>query len=471
MINRRKFLGEASCAGMGYLTLLNTIVNLKAINAAAISNSTVASNTGYKAIVCIGNAGGNDSFNMLVPYDQTSYDEYELTRGANAVAIPRSDLLDLDFNNGGKEFALNPNMPELKELFNASKASLISNVGTLVQPTTLADYENDNFLPKGLYSHNDQIQEWHTSIANERTFIGWAGRVNDLLQDQNTNDLISMNITLSGINVLQSGNSTISYAVDRNQGSVGITGYNSALTAGRDYIRTKAIDSLLVDTYMNMFEQTYINTLSTAKDAHAVFSAALDNSTVYAADDFPDTTLGESLEMVAKIVEVQAALGMTRQIFFIDIGGWDHHSELINTQGAMLSDVSSCLKSFMDALETLGMQDDVLTINLSEFGRTLTWNGGGTDHAWGGNVWVMGGTGLINGKQIFGTYPSLALENNDSNVHPRGRLIPTISTDEYFAEIAKWFGVPPVDLPYVFPNIGNFYNPYSSDYPIGFIKQ
>ncbi len=455
---------------MGALTFLNSVLNLKAMNAAAISNSALDED--YKAIVCILKAGGNDSFNMLVPYDQVHYDQYAATRGVGnaGVAIDRNELLPLNYNNAGREFAINPNMPELQGLFNQGKASFISNIGTLVRPTNSTDYFNKYKLPKGLYSHSDQEQEWQTGIPDERTFYGWGGRISDLLMDTNENQAISMNISLAGQNTFMTGNTAFPFAINRNNGSEGMDYYDPDNSNVKMRARAQSIDNLIGQEYQNIFEKTYMKTIGSARDADILFSAALDQSVQFDDGFFPDSQLGESLEMITRVIDVQEELGFRRQIFFVRIGGWDHHSELLNTQGAMLADVSSCLQSFMNGLEQIGYEDQVLTVNLSEFSRTLTWNGGGTDHAWAGNVWVTGGPNLINGQQVYGDDPSLDLENSEQNIHQRGRLIPTISTDEYFAEIAKWFGVPDSDLSYVLPNITEFYDPYSTDMPIGFLN-
>jgi uncharacterized protein (DUF1501 family) len=147
------------------------------------------------------------------------------------------------------------------------------------------------------------------------------------------------------------------------------------------------------------------------------------------------------------------------------MGGWDHHDEVITNQEMMLPVVSAALSEFNSAMIELGVLNDVTTFTASDFGRTLTSNGRGSDHAWGGNHMIMGGA--VQGGDIYGQYPNLYLGNSlDTG---RGRLIPTTSIDEYFAELALWFGVSRQDLELVLPNIRRFYDPTSSGTPLGLV--
>ncbi len=170
------------------------------------------------------------------------------------------------------------------------------------------------------------------------------------------------------------------------------------------------------------------------------------------------------MEMIAKTIGARDALGMRRQIFFVDYGGWDHHDELLNNQNEMLGVLSKGMSAFQASMQELGMAEQVTTFTISDFARTLTSNGNGTDHGWGGNALVMGGA--VNGSRMYGQYPSLALKSAlDLGI---GVLIPKLSTDEYFAELALWLGVSPSDLPLMFPNLGNFYTP-GTGAPLGFL--
>lgn len=465
-VKRREFLGQISCAGMGYMTLMNSLINLKAMNASAISNSSAM---GYKAIVCILQAGGNDSFNTLIPRSTLKYNEYATTR--SNLAIPQADVLPLYPTNstGGHDYGVHPVMGGVQQLFNDGKLSFISNIGTLMEYMTKAEYQsNQKTVPLGLKSHSDQIQQWQTAIMDKRTAVGWGGRVADIINDQGNSGKISMNVTLSGTNIFQSGNNTIEYAINEN-GSIGINQYGNT---GHSIhaLRTAAIDNMISQNYQDIFKKTFVNTIEQSRDAHIEFTSALNNFAGFPDAMFnPDNPVSMDLKMIASTIGMKDTLGFNRQIFFLNFGGWDHHDDLLPKQDAMLGQLSDALAEFNAGLKHIGMEDDVLTFTTSEFGRTLTSNGDGSDHAWGGNVMVMGGPNLIHGKQIFGTYPSLDLNGPDV-IGSTGVLLPTTATDSYFAEIAKWFDVPTSELNSLFPQLSEFYDVNSSNYPIGFIK-
>ncbi len=456
-LSRRKFLRQASCAGLGYTTLFSTLSNLKCINAAAIDNSSLLLGGDYKALVCISFGGGCDSFNMLMPTNQTAYDEYATSR--SNLAIPRNQILSL--NN--TEHGIHPSMYAVQQLFNDGKLSFLSNVGTLLEPVTKEDaWNNDAKLPLGLFSHSDQTRQWQTSIPNQRVAVGWGGKIADLIGDTNDNESISLNISLSGRNIFQTGNRTIDFTVDRYDDQPGIIGYNENwwLNAAKK----RSIEGMLEIQQEDLFKKTYANILGTAIDANLLLGEALESVTIETTFSKNDLSIG--LQKIAKIMAARQTLGMKRQIFFLDYGGWDHHDEVLMAQEEMLGEVSHALEEFKNALEELGLFDQVTTFTMSEFGRTLTSNGNGTDHGWGGNTMVMGGA--VNGGQIFGNYPSLAL-NSELEVGG-GVFIPTTSVDEYFSELAIWLGVSPSALSDIFPNIGNFYDANSSELPIGFLN-
>jgi len=464
-VSRRKFVRQVSCAGMGYMTLMNSLLNFKAMNAAAISNSSI---NGYKAIVCILQAGGNDSFNMLIPRNTSKYNEYLAAR--SNLAIPQNEILPIyPTNSDGNQYGVHPNMSGVQNLFNSGKLSFLTNVGTLIGPLTKSEYVNNSVsLPLGLFSHSDQIQQWQTAILDNRTITGWGGKIADLIGDQNGNPRISMNVTLSGTNIFQTGNNTIEYAIS-NEGSIGMQGHNPQSDWIFEQLKTQAINNIIEHNYQDIFKNTYAKTLVNARDNHAEFTSALNTFNGFAGGMFnPENPVSQDLRMIAHTIAVRNTLDFKRQIFFVTVGGWDHHDELLDTQYDMLGGLSQALSEFNTGLQAIGMENDVLTFTISEFGRTLTSNGDGTDHAWGGNVMVMGGNSLINGQKIYGTYPSLILEG-PSDVGD-GVILPTTSTDEYFAEISKWFGVPNSDLGFLFPQLGNFYNINSNAMPIGFIN-
>ena len=463
--SRRRFLGQASCSAVGATSLFSSLLNLRSAGAlaqpaAAIPGAAPPPGDDYRALVCLFLAGGNDSFNMLVPRGSTEHAEYATIRGD--LALPAASLLPITpATSDGREYGLHPGMPEVQQLFDAGQLALVANVGSLVEPTTKAGIlAGSAKLPLGLYSHSDQIMHWQTSIPDQRASLGWAGRTADLLNTANTNTQVSMNISLGGTNVFQSGSQVVPYSIQPT-GSVGINGYDGMDPF--DQLRTTAINSLLDQQYQNLFMDTFAKTKRGAIDAHLLFSDAL-GMVPALTTTFSPNPVSQSFQMVARTIAARQSLGVRRQTFFILFGGWDHHDEVINAQAAMLPVVSKGLGEFHAALTELGVLNDVITFTASDFARTLTSNGQGSDHAWGGNHIVMGGP--VIGGDLYGTYPQL-YENNDLDTG-RGRLIPTTSCDEYFAELALWLGVAPSDLPTVLPNIDRFYTAGSSP-PIGFL--
>ena len=455
-LSRRRFLGQASCAAVGTTALFNTVLNMGMFNSLAAPGAP-----GYKGLVCLFLGGGIDSFNMLVPRGPAEYAEYAAARADLALAV--DTLLPIvPATSDGREYGLHAGLPELQALFEQGNLALVANVGTLVEPTTLQQFQNRSVaLPLGLFSHSDQAMHWQTSVPDQRTAVGWGGRMADVLQAGNCNQNISMNISLSGSNVFQSGNLTAHYTIGP-EGSQGLRDYGE--TTPDALVRTEAIDGLLGLTYHNVFEKTFAARMRSAIDAHVEFSAAIEGlaplQTV-----FSNTGLSQRFRMIAQTIAAREALGMSRQTFFVMAGGWDHHDEVIVNQEAMLPVISQALGEFYSALEEIGVADDVVTFTASDFGRTLSSNGRGSDHAWGGNHLVLGGS--VAGGEIYGQFPPLYLGNPlDVN---RGRMIPTTSVDEYFAEMALWFGVPSTDLELVLPNIARFYSPGSATPPIGFL--
>ena len=456
-ISRRKFLGQASCATIGYTTLLSTLVNLKSMNAMAIDNSMVIGSGDYKALVCIMLEGGNDSFNMLIPTNPTEYNTYSEVR--SNLAIPQADILGLN----GVEYGLHPALNGMQSLFNNGDLSFISNVGTLVEPVTKEQlWNNDTKLPLGLFSHSDQTRQWQTGLPHERSSTGWGGKVADLIGDQNSNQNISMNLSLNGGNVFQTGGTTVPYTLDPYEGSVGINGYDNNWIFNE--LRSKGIDNMLDAHYQDLFKKTYVDVIKVAKQADVEIRSALEGLPEMQTT-FSENDLSNSMSMVAKMIASRDVLGAKRQIFFVEYGGWDHHDEVIDAQNEMYAVLGNALQEFNNAMTELNMNDCVTTFSLSEFGRTMTSNGNGTDHGWGGNVFAMGGP--VKGGRIFGNYPDLTLES--SLEIGGGVYLPTTSCDEYFSELALWLGVSPSSLVDIFPNIGNFYSSGGGTLPIGFL--
>lgn len=465
---RRKFLGQASCTAVGATSLFSTLINLRSAGAIAQlppirPRRRAVQGDDYRALVCLFLAGGNDSFNMLVPRGAAEYGEYAAIRAD--LALARSSLLPLTSSQGdGRKFGVHSAMPEVQQLFESGDLAFVANVGSLVQPTTKAGIEAGTVrVPLGLYSHSDQIAHWQTSLPDQRSSLGWAGRTADLLRSSNSNSLVSMNVSLGGMNVFQSGSRVVPYAIrSSGNGSIGVEGYGDVDPFNR--LRTVAIDSLLDHQYQNLFVNSFAERARSAVDANERFASAL-GGVQPLATQFSANEVSQSFRMIARTIAARQALGVRRQTFFVLFGGWDHHDEVLKAQAAMLPVVSKALHEFHGALNELQMLNNVVTFTASDFARTLTSNGQGSDHAWGGNHMVMGGP--VAGRRIYGAYPQL-YAGNELDMG-RGRLVPTISCDEYFAELASWLGVADSDLTTVLPNLGRFYTPGSTA-PIGFLR-
>ncbi|MEO5912984.1 MAG: DUF1501 domain-containing protein [Luteolibacter sp.] len=458
-LNRRDFMGQANCALISALPIMNTLLNLRLAGSAAAQNGP----GDYKALVCLFLSGGNDSFNMLAPRG-AAYQEYANIR--QSIALPENQLLPINPTvDPGRPLGLHPALPGLQSLFESGKLAFVANVGTLVEHVTKNQYNAGQKLPLGLFSHSDQIEQWQTSIPDNRSGIGWGGRMADLLKSLNTENRFSMNISLDGSNVWQAGNTIAEYAI-RETGADSMTGYNSAYIAGQSLtqIRSAALDSQMALEYQNIFQKSFAKSKKDATAAYDAFTAAT-TVTLPASVTWPSSRLADQLKMVAKTIAGRGNLGQRRNTFFINYGGFDHHSGLIANQAAMLPIVNDAVKAFYDTLVALGAENEVVLYSASDFGRTLTSNSQGSDHAWGGNQFVLGGQ--VKGKRIYGTYPDLY---QDSLLDVgRGRLIPTTSVDEFFAEMALWLGVAKTDLPLVLPNISRFFNTTGSTPPVGFL--
>lgn len=470
-MKRRKFI-QHGCAVLGYTTLFSNLINLKTISA-AISSSVLAGDCDdYKALICFSLTGGNDSFNMLTPYKSegdtgTAYDAYAGVR--DDLALGLDDLIEIESNiDQGRRLSVHKGLHDLKDIYDQGDLAFISNIGSLVEPIPDRDtyYSGSLKVPLGLYSHADQQKHWQTANPLNRNATGWGGKVTEMIDQVNCNDAISMNVSLNGNNIFQQGKSSFAYAINRNKGSIGIQDYNTQNTYFK--LRNTAIDNILDHDYQDAFKNAYADEIQNANDTHQLFSGAIENISLET--EFGTSHLERSFAMIARTIKAANSdtelSKMKRQVFYVDLGGFDVHEEVIQNQNDSYEMINAALKSFYDEMKLAGLNDKVTCFTLSEFGRTLTSNGRGSDHGWGGNVFLMGGS--VQGKSVYGTYPDLSL--NTSLDVGGGVYIPTTSADLYFAEIALWFGVSKTELPLIFPNIGAFYDVYSSSPPLGILK-
>jgi uncharacterized protein (DUF1501 family) len=402
----------------------------------------------YKALVCVFLFGGNDSFNMLVPRSNAEYNVYAASR--QNLAIAQTDLLPITpLNPDGSDYGLHPTMTGLQALFESGQAAFVTNVGPLIEPTTKSQYENGSAnLPPQLFSHNNQQDQWHSLKGKTTTPTGWAGRISDILRDNVTNQQLALNVSLSGNTLFQSGADTIAYTMGAT-GPVQFLGFGDA---GLGLAHRQAFEAIIQANYSSIYERGFAAVQQRAIANADTITNAINNAPALSTV-FPDTPLGNQLQTVARLIAVRNDLSMSRQIFFVATGGFDSHDDQNENQPGLIGGISDALTAFYSATGELGVATDITTFTQSDFGRTLTSNGDGTDHAWGGNQIIMGGS--VIGRRLYGAYPLLQIGGDDDV--GGGRLIPTTSADQYAATLARWFGVTdPADLALVAPNLANF---------------
>jgi uncharacterized protein (DUF1501 family) len=471
--SRRDFLVRTTCAALSASAIQSTVRQWGLANLLATPGPNTLS-PNYRALVCVFLNGGSDSNNMIIPLDGAHYASYQAARPT--LAIPQASALPM--NNppsmGGQAFGFHPNLAAVRDLYNANKLAVVTNVGPLVVPTTQAQYmANSVPKPYALFSHSDQIQAWQTGRADIKIGTGWGGRSADAIDACNSAG--GGYPTITSI----SGSSTFCIGLKRPL-AIGTGNLNSVLTisgftgtpesnarrASMDYLRT--IDQTA--TMIAAASQTTQQALDISTE-FASWTPADGVTTV-----FPATGLGNQLKQVANVIKLVSnspGINLSRQIFFVSQGGYDTHQDQVNDQGNNFLTLSPALLAFYNATVELGLQNKITTFTLSDFGRTLEESGDtggvGSDHGWGAHQLVIGDSVL--GGNFHGTpngstgsiFPLMQVGGPDdttNNVNNgRGRWIPTTASEQYGAALAKWFGVADIDMPSVFPKIGNFNAP------------
>lgn len=437
-LNRRRFLklGAATAA-------------FSACPGAAFSQSigTSAPFTDYKALVCVFLFGGNDSFNMVVPRSPDEYTIYAASR--QNLAIDQNALLAINPTTfDGAQYGFHPSMGALQSLFETDRrVAIVSNVGPLIEPTTKDQILNKSvLLPPQLYSHNDQQSQWQSLKGITQSKTGWAGRIADLIRTNVVDQQMATNSSLFGNALFQSADETNAYVMGTT-GPVQFEGFTGNPISAEQRL---AFEKIINANYSSIYERGFAEIQQRAVAASDLVSNAVAGATV--TTPFPDTQLGTQLRTVAELIDVRDQLQMQRQVFFVGAGGFDSHDNQNENQPGLLGGLSDAMAAFYDATVEIGAADMVTTFTQSDFGRTLTSNGDGTDHAWGGNHLVMGGA--VIGGDMYGSFPRLEIDGSDDV--GGGRMIPTTSADQYAATLAKWFDIPDAELDIVAPNLGNF---------------
>lgn len=450
-LSRRAFLARS-----GQLALLGSAGSY-ALGLAGLGEAAAFSANGdYKALVCVFLYGGNDHMNTVVPYDDSNHSKYVGIR--QSIAIKRSSLSNTVLMPGNDQkltddltFALNPSLPKLSARFRDRSLAVLLNVGPLEAPITRAQYETGNTRsyprPRKLFSHNDQQATWQASgVASNAT--GWGGRLSDLAQSANSNAMFTA-INASGNAVFLTGGQSFPFRISTRGPEL-----VNAIEAGRLYRSPPASEALkrvMTVHHQHILEQDYASIMLRSLKYAPFVDEILSNTQSFGNFD-ASTPLAAQLQIVAKLIRARASMGVARQIFFVSIGGFDHHSNLLGAHEELLSQLDGALDSFYQATKSMGIADNVTTFTASDFGRTFTPNGNGSDHGWGGHHFILGGA--VEGGQFFGTAPRISTKSDDQV--GRGRLLPTTSVDEYAATLGQWFGVSQSELPSVLPNIGRF---------------
>jgi uncharacterized protein (DUF1501 family) len=460
-MKRRDFLTRHLAAALGGASLYSQFGNLRLLQAAALdARGPAKGGSDYKALVCLFLDGGNDNVNTLIPRDAATHAGYVNARPNLALPlsqlVPATHLNPLTAQSGGRQYALHPAAPELRDLFETGRCAIVANVGPLIEPVTRASYQAGSVdVPPQLFSHSDQQVFWQTSRPDTPEKLGWAGRIADLLQAQNANPDLSMNLSLAGQNVFLSGTTVQPYSIDSN-GATRREGYYGDFHASR----RAAIDALLELPQGHILERAVAGVQRRSIDLYELVSSAIETVPAFAT---PVPALGAGfggaqanydrltgrLRMVARLIAARAALGQRRQVFFVPMDGYDFHDRLLTDQANCLHALSKALRMFYDLTVELGVSGQVTTFTASDFGRTMTANGDGTDHGWGGEHFVIGDA--IRGRDIYGAMPQLV--PGGASDAGWGQIIPQLAVDQYAATLARWFGVGESNIDLIFPAI------------------
>lgn len=461
--SRRQFLRTASMASMAGFAVSPFLVELNGL--AALAQESPGSD--YRALVCVYLQGGNDGHGTVIATDQESFAAFTQARsGAPGLAYPMSELLPIVPNTpqSGRTFALNPYLSGIQNLFNASRAAVVVNTGTLVVPTSKTQFNANSVpLPDSLFSHFDQTAAWQAIASNlgsgERT--GWGGAMADALESMNVNSNSMFTcISTAGNALFLAGQTSFQLNVT-SAGPIPIYGLASpsfGLPAG-----SSALSSILSADESNLFAKEYEVVIQRSIQAQQMLAAAMPPAGKGGIPNPPqyldpvmkkltDNPLADSMQTVARIIAGRGSLGVTRQIFYVQLGGFDTHNNQAQTHSQLLTQLAAAFEYFDAQMTALGLGSQVTSFTISDFGRTLTSNSNGTDHGWGSHHFVVGGA--VQGHDIYGQYPVVGVDQ--ANDVGEGRLIPTTSVEQYAGSLARWFGLSDSQIRLVFPNFANF---------------
>ena len=503
--SRRLFLHHAGAMGALAGAGAPLALNLLAAGSAAAQTAP-----DYKALVCLFLFGGNDAYNMVLPTDTASWQAYSTTRNqapdsiallapgvqANGAAVAASparlggvlplNVLNAQGINSGRSFALHPLMGTLQTLFNSDgRLAIVPNIGPLIRPTTKAQYGQASYpKPASLFSHNDQQNTWQ-ALAAEGATRGWGGRMGDALAAMNTRTVFT-SVSAAGNAVWLSGQTVQQYQVG-STGAIRMAAdssgrvYGSAdLATALQRIASRSRGTHVFEADIAAISQRSIDAETTLRTAlkpasDAAFGTAPASGT-YSPNTDPKllydnpltgvksfNALAQQLQVVARMVDagLAGATGVKRQVFFVSLGGFDTHDFQNRSHADLYARLAQALRYFDTSLGALGARGNVTTFTASDFGRTFTSNGDGTDHGWGSHHLVMGGA--VKGGDLYGRFPGVGLKNANNNNFDssadqlgNGALLPEVSVDQLGATLGRWFGVSDTALGAIFPNLANF---------------
>ncbi len=465
--SRRQFLRTASMASMAGISASPFILGLNSM--AAMAQGSGAS--GYKALVCVFLQGGNDGHGTVIATDPTSFAAFTQARsGAPGLAYPQSELLPIVLKTpqSGRTFALNPALVGVQNLFNAGRAAIVANSGTLIAPATKAQVNAASVpLPASLFSHFDQTAAWQAIASNggSAEHVGWGGAVADLIESMNMNSNSMFTcISTAGIALFLSGQTSFQLNVT----SAGPIPIGGMAQPAFGLPATNPLASILTADETNLFAKEYGVVVNRSLQAQALLASSMLPAGVGGVPNPPqyldpmtnklvDNPLAVSMQTVARIIGGRASLGVNRQIFYVQLGSFDTHNNQAIQHAQLLTQLGSAFEYFDGLMTAAGLGNQVTSFTASDFGRTLTCNSDGTDHGWGSHHFVVGGA--VQGQDMYGQYPVIGV--NQANDVGAGRLIPTTAVDQYAGTLASWFGLSDGQVREVFPNFGNFgSNPY-----------
>jgi len=453
---RRQFLKRS--AQMALLGATGSAVGgkMSLIGSALAAQGDYGNLPGYKALVCIFHYGGSDSFNMFVPGDQGLFDQYTASRGQ--LALNQSQLI----SDATGSVYFNRNLPALRDYYDAGNLAIVRNVGNLIEPVTPAQFANNpELIPSDLFAHNSQQEQVLKSWSSRPVGLvgaGWGGRMADLLMEANSGNALPPTFSMANANYFQPGNRSTPIAVNALNGPQLLPLLDKTRSSSNT-ARDTTLENLLALPSDNVLENFAASSFRNARDSSRLLSSAINNSPDFGPFDTTNS-VETQLRMVARMIAGREELGMRRQIFFVGAGGWDTHDNQTPRLDLLTTELNSAIANFQQTLATMGVENEVTTFTASDFGRTLTINGDGSDHGWGGHYMVMGGA--VNGGQLYGNWPDYALGGQDDI--GKGRLVPEMSVNQYGAAMGSWMGLSNADLLDVFPDLNRFETGWQNQY-------